>query len=75
MSTETIKEHNLLYSIRRWLDKWPRHGELLYFHQARGRWRVIYPDGKRSQRFDYKTANDYRDIFGGEVIHVGRPGR
>lgn len=37
-------------------------------HRRKGKFRVKYPDGEISQPFDYKTAKDYRDIFGGKVI-------
>lgn len=32
------------------------------------RWRVIYPDGKRSERMDKSTAKEYASMFGGKVI-------
>lgn len=33
-----------------------------------GWWRVLYPDGKLSQRFYWATARNYRAIFGGKVV-------
>jgi hypothetical protein len=42
------------------------------WHSIHGKWRVIYPDGKRSQRFTKEVANDYRDIFGGQVVRADR---
>lgn len=55
------------YTIRIWYDK------LLVLTPSKmsthGRFFVLYPDGKQSQLFDYLTALDYRDIFGGDIIH------
>jgi len=42
----------------------------LYCHYVRGKFRVQYPDGKISQKFAWKTAKDYRDIFGGKIINA-----
>ncbi len=36
----------------------------------RGKFRVRYPDGKESTKFDYKTAKDYKSMFGGEIIEL-----
>lgn len=33
-----------------------------------GKFRVLYPDGKKSQPFCWRVANDYKKIFGGKVI-------
>jgi hypothetical protein len=38
----------------------------------RGKWFVKYTDGNFSQNFDYGTAKDYAEIFGGEVFHVSK---
>ena len=40
----------------------------LFNHYMHGKFRVRYKDGAISQPFDYTTACDYRDMFGGEVI-------
>jgi len=31
---------------------------------------VIYPDGNRTIAMPYGNAEDYRDIFGGCIVHV-----
>jgi hypothetical protein len=41
---------------------------MLIYQYMGGKFRVKYPDGKVSQPFDYSTAKNYRDIFGGEII-------
>lgn len=41
---------------------------LLHDHIMFGKFRVKYPDGKISQKFSYKTAKNYSEIFGGKVI-------
>lgn len=38
------------------------------WHSAYGKWQVRYPDGKVSQPFSRKVAEDYREMFGGEII-------
>ncbi len=65
--------------LRILFDKiWYRHGELLCFHHARGRFHVEYLSDKylkgedyehHSAPFDWPTARDYADIFGGRVVH------
>jgi hypothetical protein len=35
-----------------------------------GLFMVKYNDGELSQRFDYKTAMGYAEIFGGRVVHA-----
>lgn len=35
-----------------------------------GRFRVIYPDGGRSIRMNWRDARDYGLLFGGQVLHV-----
>jgi hypothetical protein len=44
-----------------------RNASVLW-HDMNGEYRVIYPDGKKSQRFTREVAQDYRDIFGGTVV-------
>jgi len=34
----------------------------------RGRFRVLYPDGQRSQRMNFAHAKNYRELFGGRII-------
>jgi hypothetical protein len=41
---------------------------LMGWHQTYGEWRVRYPDGKISQPFSRQVAEDYAEMFGGEVI-------
>ena len=43
---------------------------LMCGHRMYGKFYVAYPDGQRSQRMGWKCANDYRDMFGGEVKEV-----
>jgi hypothetical protein len=38
------------------------------WHHAYGKWRVRYPDGKISQPFNRQVAEDYKEMFGGEII-------
>lgn len=40
------------------------------WHDMNGEWRVRYPDGRFSQRFTRAVADDYRQIFGGEVVEA-----
>lgn len=35
-----------------------------------GRFRVIYPDGGRSIRMNWRDARDYCGMLGGQVVHV-----
>lgn len=56
-----------------WFDKfWSAGGESLLNQQMRGKFFVKYKDGLQSQNFDYRTANDYAEIFGGEVFHISK---
>lgn len=58
-------------AVRRQLDKWPsRPGGSVGHQNTHGKWRVIYPDGMRSQRFFHDTARSYQRMFGGRVMHV-----
>ena len=60
-----------LRDIRQWLDKYPQHRDGLLAHEhATGKWRVIYPDGGRSEPMLHGTATDYCQIFGGRVVHI-----
>lgn len=65
-----------LISVLKWFrTQWRKYAgfdgdRLMMFHQAHGKFYVVYPDGKRSQRMGWKCANDYRDMFGGEVKEV-----
>lgn len=38
------------------------------WHRRNGRYRVLYPDGQKSQPFGFSTAKDYAEIHGGKVI-------
>lgn len=42
--------------------------ESLDSNRLYGKFRVVYPDGKRSQPFCWETAQTYASIFGGKVI-------
>ena len=35
-----------------------------------GKFYVVYPDGQRSSKMDYRTAKEYQQIFGGKVYHI-----
>ena len=54
--------------IKRQWYKLFRIDGILLSHANRGKFRVKYKDGAISQPFDWKTANDYKEMFGGEVI-------
>lgn len=55
--------------LRWWYKNFHRVGDrMLIYHHMYGKFRVRYPDGKTSQPFDYPTAKDYKEMFGGEVI-------
>jgi hypothetical protein len=43
-------------------------GEPLRIQRGLGQWRVRYPDGKMSKPFNRGTAENYQNMFGGEVI-------
>lgn len=43
---------------------------MLMHHKANGKFYVVYPDGKKSQAFSWKIANDYKDMFGGQVEFI-----
>lgn len=72
--TNAIKE--LMLTILIWFDKMRTVNHVLTcYHQMYGRFHVNYnEDNRNSQSFDYQTAKDYADIFGGRVIH-DRTGR
>jgi len=53
-----------------WFDKFWTCGDALFRQQMRGKWFVLYEDNLQSQNFDYRTAKDYAEIFGGEVHHI-----
>lgn len=50
-----------------WMDKLRSLTPLAMSRE--GRFYVVYPDGKQSQLFDYSAAWNYREIFGGTIIH------
>jgi hypothetical protein len=47
-------------------EKEPEH--LLVWHSAYGQWRVLYPDGEISQPFSLSVAEDYQELFGGQIV-------
>lgn len=53
--------------IRVWIDMHRSGWHLV--EATEGRFRVHYPDGKRSQRFHYGTACTYAELFGGAIVH------
>jgi len=58
----------LIRSIKRLYYKlWDTNGNLDR-HRIYGKFYVRYPDGKRSQPFSWRVANEYKERFGGEVI-------
>ena len=46
----------------------PGEGDSLDRHRMYGNYRVLYNDGKLSQPFGRKTAQDYAEMFGGTVV-------
>lgn len=57
--------------FRRFLDRFQRStGGLVHVEAMRGRWCVMYPDGRHSVAMAYDTASDYASMFGGKVLHV-----
>lgn len=50
-----------------WLDTF-RGGQNMV-QATFGRFYVRYPDGKRSQRFYYRTARQYAELYGGRIVH------
>jgi hypothetical protein len=48
----------------------------LFFYESRGsnrnkgKFRVLYNDGRTSERMCYKAAKDYASIFGGRVLNA-----
>lgn len=58
--------------VFRWLlrqyYKLPDYHGSLTTHSAYGKFRVKYPDGQISQKFSWRVAKNYRNIFGGEII-------
>lgn len=62
---KTIKR--IIYFLRREYYKlfvYENRGDDAMF----GRFRVLYPDGKRTQRMCYKSAKTYADLFKGKII-------
>ena len=43
------------------------NGESRDYNRMYGRWRVIYPDGLKSERMCFDVAKGYRNIFGGTI--------
>lgn len=59
--------------MKRWLLRlyyrsW--HSDSMMRQYLKGRFKVRYPDGKYTVRMSYKTAKNYRDIFGGDIIEL-----
>jgi hypothetical protein len=46
------------------------HSDSMMQQNLYGKFRVKYPDGQISVKFSYKTAKDYKEIFGGEIIEL-----
>jgi hypothetical protein len=42
-----------------------------FFHKLLDRvvWVVVYPDKKKSIKFTWSVAKDYKEMFGGEIKH------
>ena len=61
----------LFQKIKIWLDK-PKGSkhELMCFKEIEGKFYVVYPDNKRSQKMDYYCARNYAEIFKGKVHHI-----
>jgi hypothetical protein len=58
----------MISKIARWTDKFRSGNELTQWGQ--GKWYVRYPGGKCSCTMYYRAAQNYREIFGGQVFHV-----
>jgi len=59
----------------RWSYWWHRltntgYDEWMNFQAVDGRFRVVYRDGKPSQRMAYTTARDYAEMFDGKVEFI-----
>ena len=64
-------QQRMVRAFVRQLDKMPvSNGGLIGNQDRTGKWRVVYPDGQRSQRFYYDTAKAYAGMFDGKVIHA-----
>jgi hypothetical protein len=59
----------MINQIRIYLDRFKGDSNSC-LQWGRGRFYVVYPDGKRSTSMYYTTAKDYASIFGGEVKHI-----
>lgn len=57
----------LTAAIRVWIDMHRSGWHLV--EATEGRFRVRYPDGKRSKRFHYASARTYAELFGGAIVH------
>ena len=42
------------------------------YNRLHGKFRVLYPDGERSQRMCWDVACGYAEIFGGSVVYAGK---
>jgi len=42
------------------------------FFRYRRLWTVVYPDGKQRSCCCLSVANDYRELYGGEVKFLGK---
>jgi hypothetical protein len=64
-------QQRIVRAFVRQLDKIPgSNGGLIGNQNRTGKWRVVYPDGQRSQRFYYDTAKAYAKMFDGKVTHA-----
>ena len=68
-SIQLLKD--LLNCLQKLYDAHHFEGNLL--ESTRGRWCVRYNDGTISMRMYYQNAEDYKEMFGGEVVHLGKP--
>jgi hypothetical protein len=44
----------------------------MIFFRYRRLWTVVYPDGKKRSCCCLSVANDYKEMFGGEVKFLGK---
>lgn len=52
-----------------WCRKWRSGADRSRdFNRLYGEYRVIYPDGLRSEPMCFDVAENYRKIFGGQVV-------
>lgn len=54
------------FPLRQFYKLW--HYDSREKNAFRGKFRVLYNDGRKSEKMCYSVAKDYAEIFGGKVI-------